>query len=59
MALTKAIIAMARSLGMHVTAEGVEKHEQMEFLKEAGCQEMQGFYFSNPVPADVFELFFH
>ena len=55
-ALTQAIIAMARALEMSVTAEGVEQHSQMEFLKQAGCHEMQGFYFSEAVAADRFAL---
>jgi diguanylate cyclase (GGDEF)-like protein/PAS domain S-box-containing protein len=54
-ALAQAIIAMARALGMRVVAEGVETEEQMNFLEEAGCHELQGFYFSRPVPADEFE----
>ncbi|HTD02848.1 EAL domain-containing protein, partial [Undibacterium sp.] len=53
--LTNAIIAMANALGMSVTAEGVEKAEQMFFLTDSGCQQMQGYYFSRPVPADEFE----
>lgn len=57
-ALTKTIIAMAGSLGMHVIAEGVEERVQMEFLKDAGCHEMQGFYFSKAVAAADFELLF-
>jgi diguanylate cyclase (GGDEF)-like protein/PAS domain S-box-containing protein len=55
-ALTQAIIAMAKALQMSVTAEGVEEECQMNFLKQAGCHEMQGFYFSEPVSADVFEM---
>jgi EAL domain-containing protein (putative c-di-GMP-specific phosphodiesterase class I) len=54
-ALAQAIIAMARALGMRVVAEGVETVEQMNFLEDAGCHELQGFYFSKPVPADEFE----
>ena len=54
-ALTLAIIAMARSLQMNVTAEGVEEASQMEFLKLAGCEEMQGYYFSRPVAPAQFE----
>ncbi|MES2538273.1 MAG: EAL domain-containing protein [Pseudomonadota bacterium] len=57
-ALTLAIIAMAQALHMSVTAEGVENQLQMDFLKQAGCQEMQGFYFSEPVSAREFEVFF-
>lgn len=52
--LTKAIIAMSSALGMSVTAEGVENLEQMEFLKDAGCDEIQGFYFSRPVSVEQF-----
>ncbi|MEC5216867.1 diguanylate cyclase (GGDEF)-like protein/PAS domain S-box-containing protein [Actimicrobium sp. GrIS 1.19] len=54
-ALTLAIIAMAKSLEMDVTAEGVENQSQMAFLKHANCEEMQGYYFSRPVPAAEFE----
>lgn len=57
-ALTQTIIAMAHSLSMKVTAEGVEQECQMEFLRDAGCHEMQGFYFSKPVPAEEFEAQF-
>jgi diguanylate cyclase (GGDEF)-like protein/PAS domain S-box-containing protein len=53
-ALTQAIIAMAKALDMKVTAEGVEEVRQMEFLKRAGCQEMQGYLFSRPVDAEAF-----
>jgi EAL domain-containing protein (putative c-di-GMP-specific phosphodiesterase class I) len=53
--LTHAIIAMANALGMSVTAEGVEQSEQMSFLKESGCQEIQGFYFSKPLSVIDFE----
>jgi diguanylate cyclase (GGDEF)-like protein/PAS domain S-box-containing protein len=54
-ALAQAIIAMARALGMRVVAEGVETEAQMNFLEKAGCHELQGFYFSRPVPAEEFE----
>jgi diguanylate cyclase (GGDEF)-like protein/PAS domain S-box-containing protein len=55
LALAQAIIAMARALDMRVVAEGVETAEQMAFLRDAGCHEMQGFHFSPPVAADEFE----
>lgn len=48
-AITLAILSMARSLRLHVTAEGVETNEQYEFLTRHGCHEVQGFLFSPPV----------
>ena len=53
-ALTQAIIAMAKALDMKVTAEGVEEASQVDFLRQAGCHEMQGFFFSPPVTAEAF-----
>ncbi len=53
--LTKAIIAMSKALGMSVTAEGVEKLAQMDFLREAGCHDMQGYYFSEAINAEAFD----
>lgn len=44
------IIEMARRLGMLVVAEGAENHEQIEFLREHKCQQVQGFYFSPAIP---------
>jgi len=51
-AITKAIIAMAQSLKMHVIAEGVETPEQAEYLLANGCKNSQGFLFSEAVPAE-------
>ena len=51
-AVVTAIIALARSLGLRVIAEGVEDLRQMETLRRAGCSMMQGFLFSRPVPPD-------
>ena len=51
-AVVTAIIALARSLGLRVVAEGVETLRQMEVLHRLGCGVMQGFLFSRAVPAD-------
>ena len=51
-ALVKTIITLAHNLGKRVVAEGVETREQLEFLIQEKCDEMQGFYFSKPLPAD-------
>jgi EAL domain-containing protein (putative c-di-GMP-specific phosphodiesterase class I) len=50
--VTSAIIAMANSLHLRVLAEGVETREQLALLRDQGCHELQGYYFSRPVPAD-------
>ncbi|MCC9623966.1 EAL domain-containing protein [Thalassospira sp. MA62] len=52
-ALIDAMLAMAKALGLEVTAEGVETQQQRVYLQTAGCQELQGFLFSRPVPADA------
>jgi diguanylate cyclase (GGDEF)-like protein/PAS domain S-box-containing protein len=54
-AITQAIIGVARALGLHVVAEGVETLEQLGFLRKFGCDTAQGFYFSRPVPAAELE----
>jgi diguanylate cyclase (GGDEF)-like protein len=51
-AIAQAIISMGRALGMTIIAEGVETEEQAGFLREHGCDEMQGYLFSRPVSAE-------
>ena len=51
-AIVSAIVTMAHSMKMKVLAEGVEKQEQLKYLQLLNCDEVQGFYFSRPVPAD-------
>ena len=54
-AIASTIIAMAQSLGLEVIAEGVETHEQQQFLLDTGCKHFQGYLFSKPVPIGQFE----
>lgn len=56
-AIVSAIIDMANNLGLHTIAEGVETAEQLAFLRLHGCNEVQGYYFSKPLPADLFTEF--
>jgi len=53
-AITEAIIAMGKTLSLTVVAEGVETLEQMDFLKDHSCDEMQGYYFSKPIVPEQF-----
>ncbi len=49
------IISLAKELGFNTLAEGAERREQVERLRELGCETIQGYYFSKPVPVDEFE----
>ena len=49
---------MAKTLGLQTIAEGVETIEQLEYLKENGCDEVQEYYYSKPIVAEKFESYF-
>jgi diguanylate cyclase (GGDEF)-like protein len=53
-AIAEAIIAMGKTLSLTIVAEGVETAEQKEFLRQRACDEMQGYYFSTPLPPEEF-----
>lgn len=52
--ILKACVRMAKALGIHTLAEGVENKEQLDFLREIGCERIQGFYYSRPLPSNDF-----
>lgn len=56
-AIVQAVIQMAHSLGLVITAEGVEDEETVARLNDLGCDQLQGSYFSPPLPAVAFEAF--
>lgn len=58
-AIVSAIIDMAHNLGLVTIAEGVETAEQLAFLRLHGCNEVQGYYFSKPLPSLEFKRFLH
>ncbi|MDX2273293.1 MAG: EAL domain-containing protein [Cyanobacteriota bacterium] len=51
-AIAKAIIALGQSLDLQITAEGVETAEQFHYLRSQGCDDVQGYFFSRPLPAE-------
>ncbi|HCE6106719.1 TPA: EAL domain-containing protein, partial [Pseudomonas aeruginosa] len=53
-AITRAIIALGRSMQLTVIAEGVETEGQQSFLTHEGCEQIQGFVLSPPLPAELF-----
>jgi diguanylate cyclase (GGDEF)-like protein len=55
-AIVSAIVGIAKSLGLHLVAEGIESADQLNCLRRLGCEAGQGFYFSPPVPADSCSL---
>jgi diguanylate cyclase (GGDEF)-like protein len=57
MAIVKAVIAMSQALGFRTIAEGIEKEEQALFLKNLGCEQGQGYFYSRPLSAEKFEEF--
>ena len=54
-AIISAVTSMAHQMGIRTVAEGVETEEQLAFLRDAECDEAQGFLFSRPVSAEEFE----
>jgi EAL domain-containing protein (putative c-di-GMP-specific phosphodiesterase class I) len=53
--IINAIIKMTKELKIESVAEGIEKKEQLEYLKKIKCDEIQGYYFSKPIPLEEFE----
>lgn len=56
-AIARAVVQLGHSLGLNVLAEGVEREEQLEYLKKLGCDSVQGYYFRPPLRAVEFEQF--
>ena len=54
-AIAKTIINLGHNLNIKVNAEGVETEEQLRFLRDNGCDYVQGYIFSKPLPSDEFE----
>lgn len=56
-AIVRAIIAMSEGLDVELVAEGVETESQLDFFRQEGCRQVQGFLFAQPMPVDSFERF--
>ncbi|MDD2811694.1 EAL domain-containing protein, partial [Rhodoferax sp.] len=57
-AIARAIIGLAKNFGLSVTAEGVERADQLAFLKREQCDEIQGYYYAKPMPVPEFVAFY-
>ena len=57
-AITKAIIILAKDMGLGVIAEGVETKSQLDIINKGMCDEIQGFYYFKPMPANEIERLF-
>lgn len=55
--IIKAVVRMAKEIGIQTLAEGVETKEQYEFLRDIGCEKIQGYYFGRPMPSGQFDQF--
>jgi EAL domain-containing protein (putative c-di-GMP-specific phosphodiesterase class I) len=55
--LTQAVVSLGKALRLEVFAEGVETEQQKRFLEAAGCDTVQGFHFSRPLPTSMFNDF--
>lgn len=55
--IVRSVIQIAETLGMHTVAEGVEDEKHVDMLRQFGCDSIQGFYFSKPLPINEFEQF--
>jgi EAL domain-containing protein (putative c-di-GMP-specific phosphodiesterase class I) len=53
--ILKLTVKLIKELNMMVIAEGVETQEEVDYLKQIGCDAFQGFYFSKPIPVEEFE----
>ena len=56
-AIVRSIISLGHQFKLQVIAEGVETLEQLDFLRARGCDEIQGYYYSHPLPAEEFVMF--